>query len=178
VTATACAPGVGRAATVSSAREKCRPYPPHGQAPVSREFVRHPNRTHAPSPRQNIRLSSDMANPLSRSRNWRADGDGCVGLHHQVSRRRAPGTVGDGHSASTAERDRTLKPLHLALRRASDRYSVCVGVSLDRATVSPDCSVGLRTPTPHLDSPPRARIKWCQVVEAAEEQQPIPSTSG
>ena len=37
---------------------------------------------------QNIRLSADAANPLSRSRNWRADGDGCVDLHlMQVSRR-------------------------------------------------------------------------------------------
>jgi hypothetical protein len=30
---------------------------------------------------KNIRLSSDAANPLSRSHNQRADGDGCVGLH-------------------------------------------------------------------------------------------------
>jgi hypothetical protein len=37
---------------------------------------------------QNIRLSSDVANPLSRSQNCQADGDGCVGLHlMQVSRR-------------------------------------------------------------------------------------------
>jgi D-arabinose 1-dehydrogenase-like Zn-dependent alcohol dehydrogenase len=28
---------------------------------------------------KNIRLSADAANPLNRSRNWRADGDGCVG---------------------------------------------------------------------------------------------------
>jgi hypothetical protein len=28
---------------------------------------------------QNIRLSSDIANPLGSSRNWRADGDGCRG---------------------------------------------------------------------------------------------------
>ena len=27
---------------------------------------------------QKIRLSSDGANPLNGSRNWRADGDGCV----------------------------------------------------------------------------------------------------
>jgi hypothetical protein len=39
-----------------------------------------PNRTHAPSSLQNIRLNSDVANLLSRSQNWRADGDGCVGL--------------------------------------------------------------------------------------------------
>jgi hypothetical protein len=37
-----------------------------------------PNRTHAPSSLQNIRLNSDVANLLSRSQNWRADGDGCV----------------------------------------------------------------------------------------------------
>ena len=30
---------------------------------------------------KNIRLSADVAKSLSRSRNWRADGDGCVGLH-------------------------------------------------------------------------------------------------
>jgi hypothetical protein len=30
---------------------------------------------------KNIRLSADVANPLSRSRNRRADGDGCVGWH-------------------------------------------------------------------------------------------------
>ena len=29
---------------------------------------------------KNIRLSSDVANPLSRSRNSWADGDGCVGF--------------------------------------------------------------------------------------------------
>ena len=40
-----------------------------------------PNRTHAPSLLQNIRLGSAAANPLSRSRNQRADGDGCVGSH-------------------------------------------------------------------------------------------------
>jgi hypothetical protein len=45
------------------------------------------NRTHAPSSLQNIRLSSDGANQLNASRNWRADGDGCDGLHlMQVSR--------------------------------------------------------------------------------------------
>src|SRR5215469_17536097 len=37
--------------------------------------------THAPSLLQNNRLCSTVANPLSRSRNSRADGDGCVGLH-------------------------------------------------------------------------------------------------
>jgi hypothetical protein len=37
-----------------------------------------PNRMHAPSLLQNIRLSSDGANPLNGSRNQRADGDGCV----------------------------------------------------------------------------------------------------
>jgi hypothetical protein len=36
------------------------------------------NRTHAPSSLQNIRLNSDVTNLLSRSQNWRADGDGCV----------------------------------------------------------------------------------------------------
>jgi hypothetical protein len=30
---------------------------------------------------ENIRLSSDLANPLSKSQHQRADGDGCVGLH-------------------------------------------------------------------------------------------------
>jgi hypothetical protein len=35
----------------------------------------------APSSLQNIRLRADGANPLSRSRNWRADSDGCDGLH-------------------------------------------------------------------------------------------------
>jgi hypothetical protein len=43
--------------------------------------------SHAPPSLQNIRFSADAANPLSRSRNWRADGDGCDGLHFmQVSR--------------------------------------------------------------------------------------------
>jgi len=37
--------------------------------------------THAPSSLQDIRLSSDLANSLSRSRNSWADGDGCVGWH-------------------------------------------------------------------------------------------------
>ena len=41
----------------------------------------HQNRTHAPSLLQNTRLSSDVTNPLSRSRNSQADGDGCVGSH-------------------------------------------------------------------------------------------------
>jgi hypothetical protein len=39
------------------------------------------------SPARNIRLSSDVANPLIRSRNSWADGDGCIALHPmQVSR--------------------------------------------------------------------------------------------
>ena len=40
-----------------------------------------PHHRISPKKWQNIRLSSDVANPLSRSRNWRADGDGCVGSH-------------------------------------------------------------------------------------------------
>ena len=36
-------------------------------------------RMRAPSSLQNIRLGSAAANPWSRSRNRRADGDGCVG---------------------------------------------------------------------------------------------------
>ena len=32
---------------------------------------------------KNIRLNADVAKSLSRSRNWRADGDGCAGLHAQ-----------------------------------------------------------------------------------------------
>jgi hypothetical protein len=43
-----------------------------------RSAIQRSNRTHAPSSLQNIRLSSDVANLLSRSQNWRADGDGCV----------------------------------------------------------------------------------------------------
>jgi hypothetical protein len=44
---------------------------------------------------KNIRPSADAVNPLSRSRNWRADGDGCVGSHlMQVSRRRVQGFNG------------------------------------------------------------------------------------
>ena len=35
----------------------------------------------APSSLQKIRLSSDEANQLNGIRNWRADGDGCDGLH-------------------------------------------------------------------------------------------------
>ena len=58
---------------------------PHLDRPPTR--VRCSARTHAPSSLQNILLSADAANPLSRSRNWRADGDGCDGLHFmQVSR--------------------------------------------------------------------------------------------
>jgi hypothetical protein len=41
---------------------------------------------------QNIRLSSDMANPLSRSRNWRAVGDRCVGLRLLQMLRRQRGS--------------------------------------------------------------------------------------
>jgi hypothetical protein len=44
-----------------------------------------------------------VANLLSRSQNWRADGDGCVGLHlMQVSRRRAQGY--DGCTEASAVR--------------------------------------------------------------------------
>jgi hypothetical protein len=39
---------------------------------------------------KNIRLSSAGANPLRRSRNWRADGEGCVGFRLQVPRRAQP----------------------------------------------------------------------------------------
>jgi hypothetical protein len=45
-------------------------------------------------PLQNVRLSSDVPNPLRRSPNSWADGDGCVGLHlMQVSRAAAGSTV-------------------------------------------------------------------------------------
>ena len=48
--------------------------------PVPRRLQNSGNRQklpiHAPSSVQNIRLSADAANPLSRSRNWRADSDG------------------------------------------------------------------------------------------------------
>jgi hypothetical protein len=43
---------------------------------------------------KNIRLSSDVTNRLSWSRNWRADGDGCSACTMQVSRRRAQGFNG------------------------------------------------------------------------------------
>ena len=46
---------------------------------------------------ENIRLSSDVANPLSRSRNWRADGDGCSACTMQVWR-------GGGLKGLTVER--------------------------------------------------------------------------
>jgi hypothetical protein len=42
---------------------------------------------------KNIRLSSDVANPLSRTQSWRADGDGCMGLHVEPGVAAAPGDV-------------------------------------------------------------------------------------
>jgi hypothetical protein len=66
-------------ATVSPTREKCRPHPHMDRPPVSR--VKRVHHTHAPSSLQNIRLSSAGANPLSRSHNQQADGDGCVGSY-------------------------------------------------------------------------------------------------
>jgi hypothetical protein len=72
---------------------------------------------YAPSPRQNIRLSSDAANPLSRSPNWRADGDGCDGLHLDAGVvQRLKGltvcTVGSEPRRGSLS-DRVIKPLHL-----------------------------------------------------------------
>ena len=61
---------------------------------------------------KNIRLSSAGGNSLRRSRNWRADGDGCVGLHlMQVSRRRAQGFNGFHRQRLIAK-----KPLRRFLR--------------------------------------------------------------
>jgi len=51
-------------------------------------------RTHAPSSLQNIRLSADVGNPLSRSRNSWAVGDRCVGLRLLQMLRRQRGAVG------------------------------------------------------------------------------------
>ena len=78
--------------TVSPARSLCagcRPPPLHGQGPrLACRAI--PIAAPAPSSVQKIRLSSDGANQLNGSQNWRADGDGYVGLHlMQVPRRRA-----------------------------------------------------------------------------------------
>ncbi len=54
--------------------------PPHGQAPRLARAKSHA----CTSSLQNIRLSSDVPNPLSRSRNWQADGDGCVAVEASI----------------------------------------------------------------------------------------------
>src|SRR6266487_1434195 len=70
----------------------CRPPPLLGQAPgttIAPSFAlifADPEEESGVSCK-NIRLSSAGGNSLRRSRNWRADGDGCDGLHlTQVSR--------------------------------------------------------------------------------------------
>jgi hypothetical protein len=66
--------------TVSPARSLCagcRPPPLHGQGPrLACRAI--PIAAPAPSSVQKIRLSSDGANQLNGSRNWWADGDGCL----------------------------------------------------------------------------------------------------
>jgi len=53
---------------------------------------------------KNIRLSSAGGNSLRRSRNWRADGDGCDGLHlMQVSRGGLKGLTVERLEASPGE---------------------------------------------------------------------------
>jgi transposase len=52
---------------------------------------------------ETIRLSSDGANPLNGSRNWRADGDGCVGLHHAGVAHRLKGLTVERLEASPGE---------------------------------------------------------------------------
>jgi hypothetical protein len=82
----------------------------HGwkRAPARRSHQ--PNPTHAPSSLQNIRLSSYVANPLRRSRNWQADGDGCVGSHLDA---------GVGYNGCTvgSERARIVERSHPACRK-------------------------------------------------------------
>jgi hypothetical protein len=56
---------------------------------------------------QNIRLSSDVPNPWNRSRNYQADGDGCVGFRLQVPRRRAQGCNGFHGQRLIAKKRRT-----------------------------------------------------------------------
>ena len=71
-------------------------------------------RMRAPSSLQKIRLSSDWANLLNRSRNGRADGDGCVEFAADAEvAHGSRGKVGQlemvtGRGLS----DRVLKPLH------------------------------------------------------------------
>jgi hypothetical protein len=71
---------------------------------------------------QNIRLGSASADPLSKSRNQRADGDGCVEFAPDAGSRTAEGcdgwTVGDGHWARLERsRPETVAPVD---RRAFD----------------------------------------------------------
>jgi hypothetical protein len=109
--ATAAAPGVDRSCHRFTCSDNADPHPYLDRPPGSRVKRRKSNRTHAPSSLQNIRLSSYAANPLSRSRNWRADGDGCVGLHlMQVSRRTQAcnGLTVQGERWRASLSDRTL----------------------------------------------------------------------
>jgi hypothetical protein len=79
------------------------------------------SRTHAPSSLQNIRLSSAAGNSLRGSRNWRADGDGCVVFAcrcHGVLSCVTVRTVGSGALATIVERSHLdcRKPLRRFLR--------------------------------------------------------------
>jgi hypothetical protein len=115
------------------------------------------HRTHAPSSLQNIRLNSDVANLLSRSQNWRADGDGCV-LQRASDicqpRYRFTGPL-------------TVAPDEQRLRRIAETAPLKPGSPLQRA--SDICQPRYRftgparnaDPTPHMDRPPcLAREIW------------------
>jgi hypothetical protein len=67
---------------------------------------------------KNIRLSSYLANPLSKSQHQRVDGDGCVGSYLSAARQRLEPEVYRRRPNSRGEpRRHASRPLRLPLRR-------------------------------------------------------------
>ena len=102
-----------------------------------------------------IRLSADAANPLSRSRNSWADGDGWVGLHlMQVSR--GGGLKGVTGFPVSARSPKTLAPLssfHPGILKPGSPLQRLHPVSVDRARERAD-------PHPYMDKAPVSRVEW------------------
>jgi hypothetical protein len=107
----------------------------------------------APSSLQKIRLSSDIANPLGRSRNWRADGDGCVGLARATGQR-CDGLHGWNEPRRGSSSDRILiaeKPVRCAFRfnRVTDSKTR-IGAAVWAPNVPPFHPAGYMDKAPHL----------------------------
>jgi hypothetical protein len=133
--------------------------PCHGRLASAPDVDRPPraNRTQAPSSLQNIRLSSDAVNSLTRSQNWRADGDGCDGLHlMQVSRRTQAcnGLTVQGEHWQGSLSDRRLIA-----------ENCCAALFVSTVSSARSLCAGCRPPPLHGQGPPSRVFAWLLPIQ-------------